>query len=186
MGTAGSASATRSSCRPSRRWAPARASAPAWTWPPATRAGTNWCRTWTWLPSPTGPRWAIAAPRATAWWPGTSTALPAALDGNGHTLRNLTINLPEAGGVGMFGTLAKTGRGAQPGPGERQGHRPGRHGRTGGRQLRLRGGLQGQRDGRRPAGHGRAWSAATRARWSTARCAARSPGRQPSAAWPAT
>ena len=32
-----------------------------------------------------------------------------ALDGNGHTLRNLTINLPDAGGVGMFGTLAKTG-----------------------------------------------------------------------------
>jgi len=32
-----------------------------------------------------------------------------ALDGNGHTLRNLTVNLPEGGGVGMFGTLAKTG-----------------------------------------------------------------------------
>jgi cytochrome c553 len=32
-----------------------------------------------------------------------------ALDGNGHTLRNLTINRPEAGGVGLFGTLAKTG-----------------------------------------------------------------------------
>ena len=32
-----------------------------------------------------------------------------ALDGNGYTLRNLTINLPEAGGVGLFGTLAKTG-----------------------------------------------------------------------------
>ena len=32
-----------------------------------------------------------------------------ALDGNGHTLRNLSINLPEAGGVGLFGTLAKTG-----------------------------------------------------------------------------
>ena len=31
------------------------------------------------------------------------------LDGNGYTLRNLTINRPEAGGVGMFGTLAKTG-----------------------------------------------------------------------------
>ncbi|MEO8445003.1 MAG: GLUG motif-containing protein, partial [Gammaproteobacteria bacterium] len=32
-----------------------------------------------------------------------------ALDGNGHTLRNLTINRPDTGGVGMFGTLAKTG-----------------------------------------------------------------------------
>jgi hypothetical protein len=32
-----------------------------------------------------------------------------ALDGNGHTLRNLTVNLPEGGGVGMFGTLAKSG-----------------------------------------------------------------------------
>lgn len=32
-----------------------------------------------------------------------------ALDGNGHALRNLTVNQPEAGGVGMFGTLAKTG-----------------------------------------------------------------------------
>ena len=32
-----------------------------------------------------------------------------ALDGNGHTLRNLSINLPAAGGVGLFGTLAKTG-----------------------------------------------------------------------------
>lgn len=31
------------------------------------------------------------------------------LDGNGHTLSNLTINLPETGGVGLFGTLAKTG-----------------------------------------------------------------------------
>jgi cytochrome c553 len=32
-----------------------------------------------------------------------------ALDGNGHTLRNLNVNLPEGGGVGMFGTLARTG-----------------------------------------------------------------------------
>ncbi len=32
-----------------------------------------------------------------------------ALDGNGHTVRNLTIHRPETGGVGMFGTLAKTG-----------------------------------------------------------------------------
>ncbi len=32
-----------------------------------------------------------------------------ALDGNGHTLHNLTINRPEAGGIGLFGTLAKTG-----------------------------------------------------------------------------
>jgi len=32
-----------------------------------------------------------------------------ALDGNGHTLRNLTIAQPEGGGVGMFGTLAKSG-----------------------------------------------------------------------------
>ncbi len=32
-----------------------------------------------------------------------------ALDGNGHALRNLTVDLPEAGGVGMFGTLAKSG-----------------------------------------------------------------------------
>lgn len=32
-----------------------------------------------------------------------------ALDGNGHVLRNLTINRPETGGVGLFGTLAKTG-----------------------------------------------------------------------------
>ena len=31
------------------------------------------------------------------------------LDGNGHTLRNLTINRPDTGGVGLFGTLAKTG-----------------------------------------------------------------------------
>ena len=31
------------------------------------------------------------------------------LDGNGYTIRNLTINLPETGGVGLFGTLAKTG-----------------------------------------------------------------------------
>ena len=31
------------------------------------------------------------------------------LDGNGYTLRNLTINRPETGGVGLFGTLAKTG-----------------------------------------------------------------------------
>lgn len=32
-----------------------------------------------------------------------------ALDGNGHTLRNLHINRPETGGVGLFGTLAKRG-----------------------------------------------------------------------------
>ena len=32
-----------------------------------------------------------------------------ALDGNGHTLHNLTINRPETSGVGLFGTLAKTG-----------------------------------------------------------------------------
>ncbi|MEQ1801413.1 MAG: cytochrome c [Gammaproteobacteria bacterium] len=32
-----------------------------------------------------------------------------ALDGNGHTLRNLTVSQPEGGGVGMFGTLAKSG-----------------------------------------------------------------------------
>ncbi len=32
-----------------------------------------------------------------------------ALDGNGHTLRNLTVNRPETSGVGLFGTLAKTG-----------------------------------------------------------------------------
>lgn len=32
-----------------------------------------------------------------------------ALDGNGHALRNLTIARPETGGVGLFGTLAKTG-----------------------------------------------------------------------------
>lgn len=32
-----------------------------------------------------------------------------AIDGNGHVLRNLTINRPETGGVAMFGTLAKTG-----------------------------------------------------------------------------
>ena len=32
-----------------------------------------------------------------------------ALDGNGHALRNLTINRPETSGVGLFGTLAKTG-----------------------------------------------------------------------------
>ncbi len=32
-----------------------------------------------------------------------------ALDGNGHTLRSLSINRPETGGVGLFGTLAKTG-----------------------------------------------------------------------------
>ncbi len=32
-----------------------------------------------------------------------------ALDGNGHTLRKLTVIQPEGGGVGMFGTLAKTG-----------------------------------------------------------------------------
>jgi cytochrome c553 len=32
-----------------------------------------------------------------------------ALDGNGHTLRSLIINRPATGGVGMFGTLAKTG-----------------------------------------------------------------------------
>lgn len=32
-----------------------------------------------------------------------------ALDGNGHTLRNLAVDQPEGGGVGMFGTLAKTG-----------------------------------------------------------------------------
>ncbi|MBL8200762.1 MAG: cytochrome c [Chromatiales bacterium] len=32
-----------------------------------------------------------------------------ALDGNGHTLRNLTVNQPEGGGVGMFGTLARSG-----------------------------------------------------------------------------
>ena len=31
------------------------------------------------------------------------------LDGNGYTLRNLTINRPDTGGVGLFGTLAKTG-----------------------------------------------------------------------------
>ena len=32
-----------------------------------------------------------------------------ALDGNGHALRNLTINRPETSGVGLFGSLAKTG-----------------------------------------------------------------------------
>jgi len=32
-----------------------------------------------------------------------------ALDGNGHTLRNLAVDQPEGGGVGMFGTLAKSG-----------------------------------------------------------------------------
>lgn len=32
-----------------------------------------------------------------------------ALDGNGHTLSNLAVNQPEGGGVGMFGTLAKSG-----------------------------------------------------------------------------
>lgn len=32
-----------------------------------------------------------------------------ALDGNGHTLSNLTIDRPETSGVGLFGTLAKSG-----------------------------------------------------------------------------
>jgi len=32
-----------------------------------------------------------------------------ALDGNGHTISNLTVNLPETGGIGLFGTLARTG-----------------------------------------------------------------------------
>lgn len=32
-----------------------------------------------------------------------------AVDGNGHAIRNLSINRPETGGVGLFGTLAKTG-----------------------------------------------------------------------------
>lgn len=36
-------------------------------------------------------------------------AFTGALDGNGHTLRNLRINHPDTGGVGLFGTLARTG-----------------------------------------------------------------------------